>query len=134
MQHQAVVVSKEKTILHVRIVDGENCAGCSLASCCNAGNDEKKAVTVTFNPEVKNYTKGDMINIESVPRWYEHNIIWACIIPLIILVACIFTFIHKSDNTLGATIGVIIIAIYFLLLRTFKSSLKRTMRWKISQN
>lgn len=131
MIHKALITQITPSALHVRILDGAGCEACRLAGCCG-GADGSPASSITVscaNTEV--YRVGQTVTVETAPRMIEKAVVWAFILPLIILVGCIFAFSGSSDSTLGAAIGLVSMAAYFLVMRVVRRTLAKHLRWRL---
>lgn len=133
MVHKALITRISPSHLHLRITDGAGCEACRLAGCCG-GSYGSPAATITVScRDTAAYRVGQSVTVETSPRMIEKAMVWAFIIPLVILVGCIFLFNNTSDPTLGAAIGLVAVAAYFLLMRVVRRKLAKHLRWRLKE-
>lgn len=77
------------------------------------------------------YKPGQEIYLEQAGVTRRPLIIYGVFIPVIILALLIFAFIDNEDPTLGMAVGVIALALYFLVMRKLHAPLSPRPCWKV---
>lgn len=131
MIHKAVITEIHPRELRVRITDGAGCEACRLAGCCGGGDGTPAAAITVACTNPSDYAIGQTVAVETSPRMIEKAIVWAFILPLIILVGGIFAFAGSKDPTLGAAVGLVGVAAYFLVMKLVRRRLAKHLHWKL---
>lgn len=132
MTHKASIISVEPDTVTVRVIDGEACDACKLAGCCGSGKSPAAELRISTNRAFR-YKTGDIVEVETAPNALGKAILWGFILPVIILVGAIMAFAGASDATLGAAVGLICVAIYFLILRMLRHRLSDSVQWRLRE-
>lgn len=108
------------------------CCGCSVAqSCCSSKPQARTSQVTVLVDDVSAYHTGQEIYLEQcgMTRW--PMIIYGILIPVVILALLVVAFIDNSDPTLGITLGIIALALYFLAMRKLHAPLSGQPKWRI---
>lgn len=132
MTHKGIITRITPKELYVRIIDGAGCESCRLAGCCGTGSGEGATAEVrVVKTGGAEYRTGQTVTVATSPRMMERAVVWAFLLPLAILLICIFAFAGAADSTLGAAVGLVGVAAYFLVMRLVRRRLARHLRWKL---
>lgn len=58
-------------------------------------------------------------------------LIYGVVLPIVILALLIAAFLDNEDPTLGITLGIIAVALYFLAMRKLHAPLSPRPRWQV---
>lgn len=58
-------------------------------------------------------------------------ILYSVVIPVVILALLIVAFLDHSDPTLGTTLGIIAVALYFIAMRKLHAPLSPRPLWRV---
>ena len=130
---KATITAISKGRLKVKtLTAASGCGDCNLAqSCCSS----KPSSTVSrFTVKVADttpYKIGQEIYLEQSGVTRKPMLIYAVIIPLIILALLVIAFLDHSDPTLGTTLGIIAVALYFIAMRKLHAPLSPHPLWRV---
>ena len=127
--HEAVVTDINNDTLSLEIVRTEACNSCAIKSVCQ----QKKNLNARVeNPQ--NYKKGQKINVYIEEKQAFNAIVFAYILPLILVLLALFSVIYfMGDEVIAAIISLLVFPIYYLVLYCFGKKLKMMMSVKIEQ-
>lgn len=131
MRHRAKIISVHGNTLTARIIDGGSCETCRLAGCCSSTPGTPAADIRLHSHAPQDYEPGDTVTVELAPRAMGRAMVWSFVVPLILLAAGILSFGSAKDPTLGATVGIVAVAVYFLVLRIVRGRISRHVRWRL---
>lgn len=108
------------------------CAGCSVAqSCCSSKPQARTSRATVPVDDASAYHTGQEIYLEQCGMSRLPMIIYGVVVPVVILTLLVIAFIDNADPTLGITLGIIALALYFLAMRKLHAPLSGKPRWRI---
>ena len=132
-EHKGNIIKIEGNLITVKILQVSACAHCSEKKFCTLAESKEKEITVSeTNPEA--YSIGEEVNIITQKRQVFTAVLWAYIMPLILL------FIGVGVGTLlnlpevhTALLGIAAVAIYYVFLMAINKILSKSLEFKISK-
>lgn len=110
------IVAVEKQSLKVELVSCSACSGCAIRSSCGLSEIKKKIVSVS-NIDSNQYHIGDEVNISINVKQGLKAVCWAFGIPLVLLLAVLFSvFVYSSNEIISGICGIIILIPYYFAL------------------
>ena len=132
-EHRGNIIKIEGNLITVKILQLSACAHCAEKKFCTLAESKEKEITVSeTNPEA--YSVGEEVQIVTQKRQVFTAVIWAYIMPLILL------FIGVGVGTLlnlpevhTALLGITAVAIYYVFLMAINKILSKSLEFKISK-
>ena len=132
-EHKGNIIKIEGNLITVKILQVSACAHCAEKMFCTLAESKEKEITVSeTNPEA--YSIGEEVNIVTQKRQVFTAVLWAYIMPLILL------FIGVGMGTLlnlpevhTALLGITAVAIYYVFLMAINKILSKSLEFKISK-
>lgn len=132
-EHKGNIIKIEGNLITVKILQVSACAHCAEKKFCTLAESKEKEITVSeTNPEA--YSIGEEVNIVTQKRQVFTAVLWAYIMPLILL------FIGVGVGTLlnlpevhTALLGIAAVAIYYVFLMAINKILSKSLEFKISK-
>ena len=132
-EHKGNIIKIEGNLITVKILQVSACAHCAEKKFCTLAESKEKEITVSeTNPEA--YSIGEEVNIITQKRQVFTAVLWAYILPLILL------FIGVGVGTLlnlpevhTALLGITAVAIYYVFLMAINKILSKSLEFKISK-
>ncbi len=114
ISHAGVVESKNAGWLRVKISQTSACAACKVSRHCNAMESKDKTIEIYDPLAAEKYKEGDAI-VVSMPGSMGHKaVLWAFIVPFLLLVVTIFGVMYFThDEAWAALSGVGILVPYY---------------------
>ena len=130
-EHKGNIIKIEGNLITVKILQVSACAHCAEKKFCTLAESKEKEITVSeTNPEA--YSIGEEVNIVTQKRQVFTAVLWAYIMPLILL------FIGVGMGTLlnlpevhTALLGLVAVAIYYVFLMAINKILSKSLEFKI---
>lgn len=131
ISHEGIITKIEDSNIEVKILSRSACASCNIKGACNMSEMQEKIITIPA-PKDKNLSIGQEVKISMGLRQANRAVIFAYVIPLIILVAMIFILSTlKIEEGLNALISIGTLIPYYLILFLFRNRLKRKFEYEI---
>lgn len=131
ISHEGIITKIEDSNIEVKILSRSACASCNIKGACNMSEMQEKIITIP-TPKDKNLSIGQEVKISMGLGQANRAVVFAYIIPLIILVAMIFILnALKIDEGLNALISIGSLAPYYLILFLFRDKLKSKFEYEI---
>jgi sigma-E factor negative regulatory protein RseC len=123
--HPGIVDHIEKGKVFVRILSQSACSTCHSKGICSVSDVEEKIVEVDVRNE-DSYHKGDQVTVRMQLRLGNKAVMLGYVIPLVILVASIITFVLIFDNEgLAALLSLLMLVPYYFILYLLRKKLKQ---------
>ena len=130
-EHKGNIIKIEGNLIIVKILQVSACAHCAEKKFCTLAESKEKEITVSeTNPEA--YSIGEEVNIVTQKRQVFTAVLWAYIMPLILL------FIGVGVGTLlnlpevhTALLGLLAVAVYYVFLFAINKILSKSLEFKI---
>ena len=131
ISHEGIVTKINSDIIEVKIISKSACASCNIKTACNMSEMQEKTISIPA-PKDKNLSIGQEVKISMGLGQANRAVIFAYVIPLIILVSMIFILSTlKIEEGLNALISIGTLIPYYLILFLFRNRLKRKFEYEI---
>ena len=131
ISHEGIVTKIDNENIEVKILSKSSCAACNIKSACNMSEMQEKIITIPA-PKDKNLSIGDNVKISMRIGQANKAVVFAYIIPLIILVSMIFILnALKLEEGINALISIGSLIPYYLILYLFRNKIKRKFEYEI---
>lgn len=108
------------------------CSGCSVAqSCCSSKTSARTSYLTVAVTDAAPYHVGQEIYLEQCGTTRLPMILYSVVIPVVILALLIVAFLDHSDPTLGTTLGISAVALYFIAMRKLHAPLSPRPLWRV---
>ena len=132
-EHKGNIIKIEGNLITVKILQVSACAHCAEKKFCTLAESKEKEITVSeTNPEA--YSIGEEVNIVTQKRQVFTAVLWAYIMPLILLFigVGVGTFFNLPEVH-TALLGLVAVAIYYVFLMAINKILSKSLEFKISK-
>lgn len=124
IEHRGIVESIEGNTVSVRIIQLSACTSCQVHGFCGAADKKEKIIKVIDKSGF--YKVGDEVQLCGQTSLGRKAVFYAFIIPLILIIATIASMTAFGfAETTSAFAGLIILAIYYLVLYLLRNSLDK---------
>lgn len=131
VSHNGIITDISNDEVQVKILSKSSCAACNIKSACNMSEMQEKIITIPA-PKDKNLSIGDNVKISMGIGQANKAVVFAYIIPLIILVSMIFILnALKLEEGINALISIGSLIPYYLILYLFRDKIKRKFEYEI---
>lgn len=131
--HDGVVVGVAPQQVKVEMHVVSACASCKAHASCTFVDKAEKIVDVD-TPEWKNYTVGDSVIVSVQEGLGLMAVLLAYIVPALLLIAVLaVTSIMSQSELLAATLPILIVVVYYLVLYAFRDRLQRKFSFGIEK-
>lgn len=131
ISHEGIITKIDEGNIEIKILSKSACASCNIKGACNMSEMQEKIITIPA-PKDKNLSIGQEVKISMGLGQANRAVIFAYVIPLIILVAMIFILSTlKIEEGLNALISIGTLIPYYLILFLFRNRLKRKFEYEI---
>ena len=131
ISHEGIITGIDDNNVQIKILSKSACASCNIKGACNMSEMKEKIISVP-RPEDKNLSVGQEVKINMGLGQANRAVIFAYVIPVIILVGMIFILnALKFDEGINALISIGSLVPYYLVLYLFKNKLKRKFEYEI---
>lgn len=131
ISHEGVITKIDEGNIEIKILSRSACASCNIKGACNMSEMQEKIITIPA-PKDKNLSIGQEVKISMGLGQANRAVIFAYVIPLIILVAMIFILSTlKIEEGLNALISIGTLIPYYMILFLFRNRLKRKFEYEI---
>lgn len=130
---KAVIIKILPGKLRVKTLQAASgCSGCSVAqSCCSSKTSARTSYLTVAVTDAAPYHVGKEIYLEQCGTTRLPMILYSVVIPVVILALLIVAFLDHSDPTLGTTLGIIAVALYFIAMRKLHAPLSPRPIWRV---
>ncbi|MBR4157098.1 MAG: SoxR reducing system RseC family protein [Bacteroidales bacterium] len=131
ISHEGIVTSIDNDSVQIKILSKSACASCNIKGACNMSEMKEKIISIP-RPEDKNLSIGQEVNISMELSQANRAVIFAYLIPVIILVSMIFILnALKFDEGINALLSIGSLIPYYLIIFLFRDKLKRKFEYEI---
>ena len=88
--HDGIVESVNGDTLKVKILQTSACAACKVSKHCHASDSKEKIISISQQESTLKYKQGDKITISMPESNGKEAVIYAFILPLVIMVGVIW--------------------------------------------
>jgi len=124
IEHEGVISSISNDSIFVRIIQAPACAECHAKNACKISGSNEKIIEI---PRITSgYKTGDKVIIRGDSSIGLKAVLYAFVIPLILIVISLSIILNVSNSeTFAALISVIILVIYYFILYLFREKFKK---------
>ncbi|MBQ8222066.1 MAG: SoxR reducing system RseC family protein [Bacteroidales bacterium] len=131
VSHNGIITDISGDEVQVKILSIAACVSCNIKSSCNMSDMQEKIITIP-RPKDKDLSVGQEVKISMGLGQANKAVIFAYVIPVIILVAMIFILnLLKIDEGINALISIGTLVPYYLILYIFRNRFKRKFEYEI---
>lgn len=131
VSHPGVVVGINDKDIEIEILSSSMCGSCGIKSACGMSEMQEKRVSVP-KPDDREFLVGQPVSIIMNASQGNKAALFAYFIPAFLLVAIIVILSNLNvKEWLAATIGIGVIAVYYIVLSFFKNRLRNEFTYEI---
>ena len=131
ISHEGIITRIDNDNVQIKILSKSACASCNIKGACNMSEMKEKIIDIP-RPKDKNLSIGQEVKISMRLGQANKAVIFAYVIPVIILVGMIFILnALKFDEGINALISIGSLVPYYLILFLFRNNLKRKFEYEI---
>ena len=131
VSHDGIITGINGDEVEVKILSKSACVSCNIKGACNMSEMQEKIITIPA-PKDKNLSIGQEVKISMGLGQANRAVIFAYVIPVIILISIIFILnALKIDEGINALISIGTLIPYYLILYLFKDKIKRNFEYEI---
>lgn len=121
--HEGEVMEVNKGIVKVRIIQRSACAECHAKAACNLSDTKEKIIEIANTyPDL---IIGEQVEIEGSVSLGLQAVVYAFVIPLILIFLSLFLLINKLNEGIVAIISMGILIIYYGILYHYRGQLSK---------
>ena len=125
ISHEGIITRIDNDNVQIKILSKSACASCNIKGACNMSEMKEKIIDIP-RPKDKNLSIGQEVKISMGLGQANSAVIFAYVIPVIILVGMIFILSAlKFDEGINALISIGSLVPYYLILFLFRNKIKR---------
>ena len=123
IRHEGIVMSTDKELAHIRIVQTSACSACKAKSMCMSAESREKEMDAVMLEPMK---PGDKVEVEVRERLAWKAVLLAYILPFIVMVGLIavLDFVTEWPEEVVGTVSLCGIALYYIGLSIFRHRLQ----------
>lgn len=131
VSHEGIISNINDNEVEVKIVSKSACASCNIKGACNMSEMKDKIICIP-RPKDKNLSIGQEVTISMELGQANRAVIFAYVIPVIILISMIFILnALKFEEGINALISIGSLAPYYLILFLFRDKIKHKFEYEI---
>ena len=131
ISHEGIITRIDSDSIQVKILSQSACASCNIKGACNMSEMKEKIVTIP-SPKGKDFVIGQEVKISMELSQANRAVIFAYVIPTIILFLMIFILnFFKIDEGINALISIGSLIPYYFILFIFRDKIKRKFKYEI---
>ena len=131
ISHEGIITKIDDNNVEVKILSKSACASCNIKGACNMSEMKEKLIVIP-RPKDKDFSVGQNVNISMGLGQANKAVIFAYVIPTIILFSMILILNHfKIEEGINALISIGSLIPYYLILFLFKDKIKRKFEYEI---
>ena len=131
ISHEGIITEIDSNNVQVKILSKSACASCNIKGACNMSEMKEKLIVIP-RPKDKDFSVGQNVNISMGLGQANKAVIFAYVIPTIILFSMIFILNYfKVEEGINALISIGSLIPYYLILFLFKDKIKRKFEYEI---
>ena len=123
IRHEGIIMSTDKELAHIRIVQTSACSACKAKSMCMSAESREKEMDAVMLEPMK---PGDKVEVEVRERLAWKAVLLAYILPFIVMVGLItvLDFVTEWPEEVVGTVSLCGIALYYIGLSVFRHRLQ----------
>ena len=126
IKHIGVVVALDENRVRVRIEQASACSACQAKSMCMSADKKEKFIDCLPLLADQPIAVGDRVEVLVEQRMGWKAVVWAYILPLMVLVATLAVLDMRLENeALAGVIALCVTGVYFIILRLFRGRLQK---------
>ena len=131
VSHEGIVTNINGDDVEIKILSKSACASCNIKTSCNMSEMQEKIISVP-RPKDKEFSVGQEVKVSIALEQANKAVIFAYVIPSIILVSMIFILNYfKIDEGMNALISIGSLVPYYLILFLFKDKIRHKFKYGI---
>ncbi|MDO4165136.1 MAG: SoxR reducing system RseC family protein [Bacteroides sp.] len=131
IKHQGIVENIKGSHLQVRIIQTSACAACSAKGHCTSADTKEKLIDV-MDVNAAAYQPGDRVWVVGGLSMGAMAVVYAFILPFLVLVISLFIFMAVWDNELtSALCSMALLIPYYYILWLNKSRMRKKFSFSI---
>ena len=131
ISHEGIITRIDDNNVQVKILSKSACASCNIKGACNMSEMKEKLIVIP-RPKDKDFSVGQNVNISMGLGQANKAVIFAYVIPTIILFSMIFILNHfKIEEGINALISIGSLVPYYLILFLFRDKMKCKFEYEI---
>ena len=131
ISHEGIITEIDSNNVRVKILSKSACASCNIKGACNMSEMKEKIIVIPRS-EDKDLCIGQEVTVSMGLGQANKAVIFAYVIPTIILFSMIFILNHfKVEEGINALISIGSLIPYYLILFLFKDKIKRKFEYEI---
>lgn len=131
VSHDGIITGINGDEVEVKILSKSACVSCNIKGACNMSEMKEKIINVPY-PKNKDLSIGQNVNVSMGLGQANKAVIFAYVIPTIILFSMIFISNYfKIEEGINALISIGSLIPYYLILFLFKKKIKRKFEYEI---
>ena len=131
ISHEGIITNIDDNNVEIKILSKSACASCNVKGACNMSEMKEKIISIP-RPKDKNLSIGQEVKISMGLGQANSAVIFAYVIPVIILVSMIFILnALKFDEGINALLSIGSLVPYYLILFLFRNNLRRKFEYEI---
>ena len=132
ISHEGVVTKITEDELEIKILAQSACAACHAKSACGMGEQAEKILTVP-RPKDRKFTLNQKVNVRMAIGQGNKAAVLAYLIPIILLLAVLFTCLGLGLNEgIAALISIVALVPYYIVLYLRRDQLKKKFEYNIT--
>lgn len=133
VEHKGVVSDVTFNSIVIAVDEPCQCEGCAIALVCSGKSPQSETTIVIPRRGHEGFAKGERVSVEASEGARWRAILWAFVLPTIILVAAVVTLttLYPDLGIWTAFIAVVQVSIYELILYIFRKDLAMSVDWQI---
>lgn len=132
MEHIGVVENICGSCLRIRITQKSACALCDAKRLCAAAESKDKIIEINDSALSLSYQVGDRVMITGKTSMGLWAVLWAFIVPSVLLIISLFVFMAWiGDELYTASLSLFILMLYYFILWLNKAAIKRNFSFLI---
>ena len=131
VSHDGIITGINGDEVEIKILSKSACVSCNIKGACNMSEMKEKIINVPY-PKNKDLSIGQNVNVSMGLGQANKAVIFAYVIPTIILFSMIFILNYfKIEEGINALISIGSLIPYYLILFLFKKKIKRKFEYEI---
>lgn len=131
VSHNGEIIRINDKSIDIKILSKSACAACHIKSACNMAEMQEKIVTLP-NDQTQDFKVGDNVEISMSVGQGNKAMIFAYLIPAVILIAMIFILNACGlDQGLNALLSIATLVPYYVILYIFRNKIKEHFHYHL---
>ena len=132
IQHTGKIVQISGNVAEVSIERTSACAGCHAKNVCMPGDKKEQKINATVIPDY--FTEGEEVNILLKTGNGYKALMFAYLFPvLFVVLTLVVSNLSKIEEWKGAILALIVVSLYFLILKYFSVKLSQSIEFKVEK-